>query len=582
MQNQDSLPPGYMLIDEYRVQKLLGSGGFANTYLARDLALDRNVAIKEYFPRDYAVRAAANTVSARSSHQQKDFLWGLDRFAREAKIVSKLKHANIVRVFRVFNALNTAYIVLEFVDGADLEVALSRRSSIPQQTEIDHFLERVLEALAAVHAENILHRDIKPANIFLRRADGAPVLIDFGASKFAFSEANGTTAAIVSRGFSPQEAYATDAKLQGPWTDIYSLGATLYFMLTNRIPPESTERVLSDKMIPARNLGLTGYRESFLAGIDWSLKVQPSQRPRTVAEWRAVLLYDSAVPVTPAVTPRTLWWRRVSRPTTARRPVTAKNVAPPRSNAEFSRLAVQPVGPQPTKAASQSAARPPATPRVLDSASAVLTRSASVAGQAAVSAQAQKILAPKSPSPHLARTDVDARSKVVARQTAGAAAPRAQNADMLTRSRVAVPATLGRRQAFVGARGIAAGLIAVGVIALVAVAVWQVQKSGTIRSVSPLRRDNGSGYVPYYTSPLPDSGSERSSTSSEPQYDTPARRPNRDNAASRPEASRSGLEPREQHSEPARGRTPSHARSATSEPTAPESPRAPAPVNIPQ
>lgn len=311
MIQQDSLPPGFVLMDEYRVQKLLGSGGFANTYLARDIFLDRNVAIKEYFPRDFAVRAQGYSVGARSTQQHKDYQWGLDRFAHEAKIISKLKHPNIVRAYRVFNALNTAYIVLEFVEGADLEVTLSKRKASIQQAELDWLLQRLLDALSVVHASHILHRDIKPANIFIRRSDGGPVLIDFGASKFAFSEANGTTAAIVSRGYSPQEAYATDAKLQGPWTDIYSLSATIYLMISGRTPPEATERVLGDTLVPMKAMGLSGYRESFLAAVDWGLRIQPDQRPRTVEQWSQALLHgQSPVMLRPVATKRNRWWDR--------------------------------------------------------------------------------------------------------------------------------------------------------------------------------------------------------------------------------------------------------------------------------
>lgn len=296
MSYRDTLPAGSLISNEYQIQRVLGTGGFANTYLAQDLALRRLVAIKEYFPRQAAFRSDGVTVSAKSSQLQKDYLWGLKRFTREAKIIARFKHPNIVRIFRVLDAHNTAYIVLEYVDGADLEALMKQRNSQLSQRDVDLLLPGLLNALALVHREGVLHRDIKPANIYIRAADGIPVLLDFGASKFELGEMTGTTLAIVSRGYSPQEAYATDARSQGPWTDIYGLAATFYFMLTQHAPQEATERVLGDAMVPAQQLPLKGYRESFLAAIDWGLRVQPSHRPQSVAEWLPALLHGAAVP----------------------------------------------------------------------------------------------------------------------------------------------------------------------------------------------------------------------------------------------------------------------------------------------
>ncbi|MFA5949447.1 MAG: protein kinase [Hyphomicrobium sp.] len=294
MAYQQTLPVDAELIGDFRVIGVLGSGGFANTYLALDLTLGREVAIKEFFPSDLAVRADSQHVSVKSGAQQEQFDWALGRFVREAKTLAKFRHPSVVRVFRVFNANETAYIVLEFVRGANMESWLKRLQRRPTQAELDSVLRPLLEALEVVHGAGILHRDIKPANIYIREADQAPVLLDFGAAKYASGLAGdyaGTTAAIVSKGYSPNEAYSSDSRQQGPWTDLYGLAATLYRALTGRAPPESTMRMLQDE---AHRLAefpvLSGhYRPEFLAAIDAALNVMPRDRPQSVAAWSTQL-----------------------------------------------------------------------------------------------------------------------------------------------------------------------------------------------------------------------------------------------------------------------------------------------------
>src|SRR5262245_53860738 len=170
MSYRDTLPAGTLINNEYQIHSVLGTGGFANTYLARDLALQRLVAIKEYFPRQCAVRSNGVSVGAKSNQLRKDYLWGLKRFTREAKIIARFKHPNIVRIFRVLDFHNTAYIILEYVDGADLEALMKQRNARLNQREVDTLLPGVLNALGLVHHEGVLHRDIKPANIYIRAA----------------------------------------------------------------------------------------------------------------------------------------------------------------------------------------------------------------------------------------------------------------------------------------------------------------------------------------------------------------------------------------------------------------------------
>ncbi|MEO1205429.1 MAG: protein kinase [Pseudomonadota bacterium] len=291
MAYQHTLSKGTVLNAEYRIERVLGSGGFANTYLARDLTLNRDVAIKEYFPSDISIRVGGSSVRVKAASYESHFKWGLERFVREAKTLAKFRHPNIVRVFRTFDANETAYTVLDFVKGADMEAWLKELGRTPSQVELDQILSPILDALGLVHDAGILHRDIKPANIYIRSEDQQPVLLDFGAARYAVGELTGTTAAIVSRGYSPHEAYATDNKLQGPWTDIYGLAATIHRALSGKEPTESTLRVLEDALVPASQLKLADptFRENFLHSIDWGLSVLPNNRPRSVEEWRAEL-----------------------------------------------------------------------------------------------------------------------------------------------------------------------------------------------------------------------------------------------------------------------------------------------------
>ncbi len=294
MAHQQTLPVDTELIGDFRILSLLGSGGFANTYLALDLTLGREVAIKEFFPSELAVRADTQSVSVKSTEQESQFEWALGRFVREAKTLAKFRHPSVVRVFRVFDANDTAYMVLEFVRGADMESWLKRLGRPPTQEELDEVLPPLLDALEVVHKAGILHRDIKPANIYIREADQTPVLLDFGAAKYAAAaagDAANTTAAIVSKGYSPNEAYTTDSQMQGPWTDLYSLAATVYRALTGSAPQESTSRILDDNCVPLTSIPelQVQYRPEFLSAIDQALAVIPKDRPQSIAQWRKTL-----------------------------------------------------------------------------------------------------------------------------------------------------------------------------------------------------------------------------------------------------------------------------------------------------
>jgi serine/threonine protein kinase/WD40 repeat protein len=284
-----ALPEGTELVGDYRIKRVLGAGGFGITYLAEEIALGRLVTIKEYFPADFAARIGTINASPRSEGCAEDFRWGLDRFISEAKTLARFVHPNIVGVYRYFLANDTGYMVIAFEEGGSFKSWLAGLRRAPRQAELDRILTPLLEALEFVHKANFLHRDIAPDNIIIR-TDGSPVLIDFGSARGEMISHSRTVSALVKPGYSPYEQYATTASKQGPWTDIYALGATLYHAITGKRPPDSPSRMVADDYITAREAALSSYRASFLTAIDKALNLEMTERPQSIAAWRGMLL----------------------------------------------------------------------------------------------------------------------------------------------------------------------------------------------------------------------------------------------------------------------------------------------------
>ena len=237
-------------LNQYEMIGILGAGGFGITYMARDTTLDTMVAIKEYLPGDFAVRQRDSQVTAKSSTSKGDFDWGLSRFLDEARVLAKFRHPNIVRVNQIFEANNTAYIVMDYAKGESLDDLLKRVGPLSEQQTKD-ILFPILDGLKRVHALGFLHRDIKPANIIIRDEGGA-VLIDFGAARQAIETKSRAITSIVTEGYAPLEQYDT-AGNQGAWTDIYALGGVAYKCLTGNKPPAATSRLRNDPLVPAGN-----------------------------------------------------------------------------------------------------------------------------------------------------------------------------------------------------------------------------------------------------------------------------------------------------------------------------------------
>jgi Protein kinase domain/WD domain, G-beta repeat len=287
-----ALPTGTELVGDFRIERVLGAGGFGITYLATETALARQVTIKEYFPSDFAARNEDLGAVPRSSDSAGDYRWGLDRFLDEAQTLALFDHRNICRVYRYFRANNTGYMVLHFEEGASLKGWIKGLGRAPRQGELDLIVAPLLEALEIVHAADFLHRDIAPDNIMVR-TDGSPVLIDFGSARGDIAQHSRKVSALVKPGYSPYEQYAETGKQQGPWTDIYALGATLYHCITGKRPPDSPSRIVKDEYVPAKDAAIASYRPKFLAAIDRALALDIDKRPQTVQAWRAELLANA-------------------------------------------------------------------------------------------------------------------------------------------------------------------------------------------------------------------------------------------------------------------------------------------------
>jgi len=289
MTDHISLQSGTELVGDYRIDRVLGAGGFGITYLADELALDRRVTIKEYFPSDFAARSDGSDAVPKSQDCSGDYRWGLDRFIEEAQTLARFDHPNIVRVYRYFRANNTGYMVLHFEEGQSLKSWLKSLKRAPRQKELDAIVPNLLDALELIHNADFLHRDIAPDNIIIRKS-GQPVLIDFGSARGEIASHSKTVSALVKPGYSPYEQYAETSSKQGPWTDIYALAGTLYHAVTGKRPPDAPSRMVTDEFIPAREAAIGGYRKGFLNAIDKALKLKIEARPKSVAAWRRELM----------------------------------------------------------------------------------------------------------------------------------------------------------------------------------------------------------------------------------------------------------------------------------------------------
>ena len=292
-EHRNALPAGYRL-ESYRFERVLAAGGFGITYLARDVDLARAVAIKEFLPATLAMRGEGTRVVPISDADEEDFDYGLDRFRREAEMLTAFNHPNIVRVYRYIKANGTGYLVMEYRKGASLGEILLRQDRF-DAGEFDDIFKPLLVGLDEVHRRGFLHLDIKPSNLYCC-SDSTPMLIDFGAARHAISRRTNTLHRVVSAGYSPPELYALDHP-GSPAADIYAMGAVMYHAVAGTAPPPAPNRLGRDRYVSAkRAAGRRRFDPALLDAIDWALACDEAKRPESVAVWRAAIERAGAPP----------------------------------------------------------------------------------------------------------------------------------------------------------------------------------------------------------------------------------------------------------------------------------------------
>lgn len=250
------LPEGHELNDQYTVGTLKGSGGFANTYIGYDKFFKEKVAIKEFLPSEFVSRTDSDSsISIKSNKYTEAFNTGKNNFLNEARILKDLKNVKgTVNVIGFFKANNTAYMVMELIEGETLIDYLERQpESRIEEKEAYRLLSPVVEILIQIHAKGLIHRDISPGNIIITK-DGTAKLIDFGASREMITP-NKSKTVIVKEGYTPPEQYTSQGN-QGTWTDVYSFAATAYRTVTGLTPPDPFNRMLGEKLKTFEELGL--------------------------------------------------------------------------------------------------------------------------------------------------------------------------------------------------------------------------------------------------------------------------------------------------------------------------------------
>lgn len=286
--NNQALPLGYQLLD-YEIRKVLSAGGFSFVYIARDK--DNNtVAIKEYLPTSLALRTEGAAVQVPSPEASNNFRHGLKCFFEEGRALAKIDHKNIIRVLNFFRANETVYMVMQYERGKSLQEFILAQTTPVSENFVRRVFSELLNGLREVHAQKLLHLDIKPANIYIR-LDGTPVLLDFGSARQTLSETSPKLPPSYTPGFAPPEQYF-DRKLLGPWSDVYSVGASMYACLVRAAPMAADQRSKKDQLQPAEKVGKDVYSRDLLQLIDNCMALDHMQRPQSIYALQKSLMQD--------------------------------------------------------------------------------------------------------------------------------------------------------------------------------------------------------------------------------------------------------------------------------------------------
>ncbi|MEO7743848.1 MAG: serine/threonine-protein kinase [Usitatibacter sp.] len=288
-QANQPLPAGYVL-NGYRIEKPLSSGGFSIVYLARDEA-GTPFAIKEYLPSTMPLRTEGVEVLVTDEGNLSLFRHGLKCFFEEGRALAMISHPNVVRVENFFRANETCYMVMQYVRGRTLQFHIQRNRHEFTEGFIRKVFMYLMNGLREVHANKLLHLDIKPANIFLSM-EGRPVLLDFGAARITLSEEAMKLKPMYTAGFAAPEHYRFKPGELGPWSDMYSVGATMYTCIAGTPPQAGDQREQKDRIIPLRTLARQQYSENLYSIVESCLEVDYMKRPQTAFDLQKLLMEE--------------------------------------------------------------------------------------------------------------------------------------------------------------------------------------------------------------------------------------------------------------------------------------------------
>ncbi|HEX5477045.1 MAG TPA: serine/threonine-protein kinase [Burkholderiales bacterium] len=278
-------------LENYRVLRVLAHGGFSFVYLAHD-ENEAPVAIKEYLPSTLALRTNGAPSPVVPEENASTFRYGMKCFFEEGRALARLSHPNVVRVLNFFRANDTVYLVMRYERGRSLQQHIhSHRGALGEEWIRRTFAE-LLNGLREVHSNKLLHLDIKPGNVYVRN-DGTPLLIDFGAARQTLSADGWKLPPTFTPGFASPEQHAKREDL-GPWSDIYSVGATMYACLAGAPPPAASQRLEKDALVPARRAWSGKYSADLLDTVDWCMRLDHLERPQSVFSLQKALLGEKA------------------------------------------------------------------------------------------------------------------------------------------------------------------------------------------------------------------------------------------------------------------------------------------------
>ena len=285
-QANKALPKAYQL-QNYKIAKQLSGGGFSIVYLAHD-ENGVPVAIKEYLPSQLVLREEGSLVQATTAENLATFRYGMKCFFEEGRALAKINHPNVVRVTNFFRANETVYMVMRYERGKTMQDEIQSRKRVIRESFIRRVFAELLNGLREVHTHKLLHLDIKPANIYIR-LDGSPVLLDFGAARQTLTLEKSKLSPMYTPGFASPEQYK-NRDLLGPWTDIYSVGATMFSCLAGFAPQAADQRLQNDKLVSAKKLWGGQYSDQLLEIIDWCLQLNYMDRPQSVFQLQKAIL----------------------------------------------------------------------------------------------------------------------------------------------------------------------------------------------------------------------------------------------------------------------------------------------------